>query len=300
MKRELTTLLLIFSSIIIFSQTQTTNVVYYNSAIKKPSDTVLISQSDLFFKEAKAKYAIKDFEGSFSALNKAIEIDSTNLKAIYHRGLLSFNEKKDYKSAINDFSHGIRIKPEKAILYFMRGLSYSNLYNYMEARNNFSKAIQFDKDYLDAYFQRGFASTKLNERDSAIVDYDFIINYEGKNKETFKNLGITYNNKAYSFVVSGKYKEALPLVNKALDLDNKDAHIWDTRGEIYYNLQEYKKCIKDMDKAISIKELDNSYYIRGLANIKIGNKEEGCKNLTKASELGKKEAFEAIKTNCNK
>ena len=77
------------------------------------------------------------------------------------------------------------------------------------------------------------------------------------------------------------------------------APIWDTRGEIYYKLGEYEKCIKDMNKAISIdKEADNSYYLRGLAKIKIGKSEEGCKDLSKAGELGKTEAYEAMKQNC--
>ena len=55
-----------------------------------------------------------------------------------------------------------------------------------------------------------------------------------------------------------------------------------------------------MSKSIGInKEADNSYYFRGLSKIKIGQKEEGCKDLSKAGELGKSEAYKAISHNCN-
>jgi hypothetical protein len=54
-----------------------------------------------------------------------------------------------------------------------------------------------------------------------------------------------------------------------------------------------------MNKAISLdKEADNSFYLRGLSKIKIGQKEEGCKDLSKAGELGKTEAYKAISENC--
>jgi len=152
---------------------------------------------------------------------------------------------------------------------------------------------------LDAIAKRGYVKSKLNEIDSAIIDYDYIINYEEKNKDNFSGLGTTYNNKAYCLVELGKYKEALPLANKALELEDKEAYIWNTRGEIYYNLQEYDKSINDMDKAISIQEYGNSYYIRGLAKIKKGNKKEACSDLDKAIQLGKDEAIEAKKANCN-
>ena len=61
----------------------------------------------------------------------------------------------------------------------------------------------------------------------------------------------------------------------------------------------YEKCISDMTKAILIKEDSNSYYYRGLANIKLSKKENGCKDLSKAGELGKTNAYSEITKNCN-
>ena len=107
-----------------------------------------------------------------------------------------------------------------------------------------------------------------------------------------------YNNKAYTFVKLKKFNEALPLVNKAIQLNSSKWYIWDTRGEIYFKTGYSKKCIEDMNMAISIKPDANSYFYRGLAKIKMGDAENGCKDLSKSGELGKTEAYSEIKSNC--
>ena len=53
-----------------------------------------------------------------------------------------------------------------------------------------------------------------------------------------------------------------------------------------------------MTEAINLKEDNNSYYFRGLSNIKLKKKEFGCKDLSKAGELGKIEVYTEIKKNC--
>ena len=52
-------------------------------------------------------------------------------------------------------------------------------------------------------------------------------------------------------------------------------------------------------KSIKIKPTANSYYFRGLAEIKLGNKEKGCSDLSKAGEMGETKAYTKIKNKCN-
>jgi len=42
-----------------------------------------------------------------------------------------------------------------------------------------------------------------------------------------------------------------------------------------------------------------AYYHRGLAKILLGQKDNGCLDLSKAGELGSAKAYEAIKNFCN-
>jgi TPR repeat protein len=115
-------------------------------------------------------------------------------------------------------------------------------------------------------------------------------------------LGSIYYKKARELLKNRDYEGALEQINLSINVAPNPYYFkggrLDTRGETYFNLEEYEKCIKDMDKAISIKESDNSYYIRGLAKLKIGEKDEGCKDLLKAGELGNTEAYQIMLENC--
>ena len=163
----------------------------------------------------------------------------------------------------------------------------------------FSKYLENDKNNTDVIFYRALAKTELNDFYGAITDYEKIIELNSNYPLQHNKFATVYNNKAYTLTRLKKYQEALPFVEKALELDKTEWFIWDTRGEIYYNLANYEKSLKDLNKAIELKENDNSYYLRGLVYLKLGQKEKGCRDLSKSGELGNTEAYEKIKLNCN-
>lgn len=180
----------------------------------------------------------------------------------------------------------------------MLAIKYYNEKDYPKAIINLSKYLETDKNNTDALFYRAMAKSELNDLYGAINDYDKIIELNSNYPIQVAKFATVYNNKAYSLVRLKKYQEALPFVEKALELDKTEWFIWDTRGEIYYNLANYDKSLKDLNKAIELKENDNSYFLRGLVYIKLGQKEKGCKDLSKSGELGNTDAYEKIKINC--
>jgi tetratricopeptide (TPR) repeat protein len=157
--------------------------------------------------------------------------------------------------------------------------------------SDYEKALIANPENTDALVRRAMTKSRNGDIEGAIKDYDEIIRLEKSAKPTVYKMSTVYNNKAYCLVVLGSYTDALPLANKALELDQTEAYIWDTRGELNYKLGQYQKCIDDMDNAIIIQKSNNSYFYRGLAKIKLANKTEGCEDLKLSQELGKKEAF---------
>lgn len=172
-------------------------------------------------------------------------------------------------------------------------------HEYALAIRNFSKYLETDENNTDVIFFRAMAKGELKDYYGAISDYDKVIDLNSNYPMQYNKIGMVYNNKAYTYVKLKEYKKALPFVEKALELDKSDWHFWDTRGEIYLNLGQYDNAISDLDKAIKIEKQYNSYYLRGLAQIKKGNKEKGCDDLSKSGELGNEDAYEAINENCN-
>ncbi len=82
-------------------------------------------------------------------------------------------------------------------------------------------------------------------------------------------------------------------------MDSTDYVALDTRGELKLNLNDIKGCIKDFDNAIKLNpKLSNCFFLRGRANLKLQNKTKALEDLSKAGELGKKEAYEYISKYC--
>lgn len=225
-------------------------------------------------------------------ISKSVELNPNDANAYGFRGWLYLFRIRNYQSAIEDFTKAIQLDYNDAKSFYYRGFAEEILKQNSEAIKDYSATISKDEEYLDAYFRRGLVKSSLNDRRGAIEDYDFIINYKGSKKMELFDLATVYNNKAYCLVELGESEKALPFVNKALDLNDKPAYIWDTRGEIYYRIGEYEKCIKDMSKAIELdKESENSFYYRGIfLKVKLG-KNFGKKHVPiyqKLDNLGKR------------
>jgi tetratricopeptide (TPR) repeat protein len=157
--------------------------------------------------------------------------------------------------------------------------------------SDYEKALSINPENTDALFRRAMTKSDNKDRAGAIKDYDEIIRLENKMVPTIFKMSTIYNNKAYCLVELGDVEQALPFANKAIELDQTEAYIWDTRGEINYKLGQYQKCIDDMNNAIIIKESANSYFYRGLGKVKLESKSEGCEDLKLSQDLGKKEAL---------
>ena len=65
--------------------------------------------------------------------------------------------------------------------------------------------------------------------------------------------GRSYGNLAYAFVSQSKYKEAVPLYEKSIDLledDKEKAAAWNRLGNVYRKLNDYDNAIKAYQKAV--------------------------------------------------
>jgi len=170
---------------------------------------------------------------------------------------------------------------------------------FSEAIQNCTKQFEINKDDKDILFLRAICKTELKDNYGAINDYNEIIEITKRNKDSNYDLATAYNNKAYCLLQLKNYTESLKEINIALNLDKSKFYIWDTRGEIYYNMEQYENSIKDMTKAIELEKNPNSFIIRGLSNLKLDNKSKACSDFSKAGELGESKAYENISKYCN-
>lgn len=217
--------------------------------------------------------------------------DNTNdLKA----QITQYAKAKNYAGAL-EVADKLVVQESSWQSYALRGYIRYLLQNYPECIGDYTKSINI-YPASTSYFIRALSKDKLQDFYGAINDYDKII--ESGIPPDNSDMATVYNNKAYALIKLKNYNEALPLVNKAIELNQNHWYIWDTRGELNFQLGNYQKCSDDMTKAIELKPDQNSYYFRGLAKIKLGNKSGGCQDLSKSGELGNASAYTEIQKNC--
>ncbi len=240
----------------------------------------------------------KELNTQFLYLKFGVKTTDSELNEVENDVKKIISEYKLWISKNNNHNSNSNTKA-KSNGYLNSGLIYYKKGEYDNAIEDFTKYLEYDKNNADVLFYRAMAKSEISDYYGALSDYSKILDIDNEHPMKYNSLATIYNNKAYILVKQRKYKEALSLVNEAIELEKSEWYIWDTRAEIYFKTDEYEKAIIDATKAIQIKENSNSLFIRGLANIKLNEKELGCKDLSRAGELGKKEAYNEIKKYCN-
>lgn len=189
--------------------------------------------------------------------------------------------------------------------YYKRGLAKSNLQDYRGAIADYTKAIELNPAYSDvyinrgnapahsnAYYNRGTTKNDLEDYRGAIADYN-------KSIELNPDFSDAYYNSGQAKYRLQDYQGAIYDYSKAIEL-KPDFLAYYNRGLNKFNLQDYRGAIADYNKAIELKpDYMQFYFSRGLAKIAIGQKDNGCLDLSKAGELGHPKAYDTIKELCN-
>lgn len=203
---------------------------------------------------------------------------------------------KRYEIAAQNCSKIIELVPDNPELFWLRGQLYSELKKYPLAIKDFTDFLSYmSKDSIDriavAYYSRAYCKSLLSDHFGALDDYQ-------KSATFIKNSSLIYNQIAWEKLLLKRYSEALVDADKAVNCDNTDYNALDTRAEIKLNLKDYKGCLADCEEVFKLNEYPNTFLIKGRALYELGDKENACKNWSKAGELGKSEAYDYISKYC--
>jgi tetratricopeptide (TPR) repeat protein len=91
-------------------------------------------------------------------LNKAIKMQPDFADAYWIRGL-AYADLGQYQRAIEDYNKSMRLKPND-LIYNHRGLAYRNLGQYQLCIEEYNEAIRLKSVEADAYYERGICYYK--------------------------------------------------------------------------------------------------------------------------------------------
>ncbi len=140
------------------------------------------------------------------------ELSTENLVPVLARRGYAYYQKRNYDQAISDFSAVIRLDPNDARIYIMRGMAYEySERNYDETIDNFNSAIRLDPN---------------NAR--------------------------YYNYRCWALILKGDAESALSDCNKSLELQPNDPNTLDSRGLAHFALGNYQAALKDYNRTIQL------------------------------------------------
>ena len=114
---------------------------------------------------------------AIEAYKQAIRINPDYSDAHTNLGV-SYGRKGMYKEAIESFKQAIKTNYENANVYINLGVAYGKSGMYKEAIDALSQAIKVNPDNAEAHYNLGFAYLMLNDKNSAINEYEILKNLD--------------------------------------------------------------------------------------------------------------------------
>jgi tetratricopeptide (TPR) repeat protein len=167
-------------------------------------------------------------------------------------------QKKDYTTAITNYSKAIEMSPFEINNYYNRGISFFKSGKEKEAEEDFDKVIIMDPRMSSAYVYRGLCREKLSRYKDALSDYT-------KALELKPNDAAIHNNIAYLYVSANDESfrdkaKALEHAKKAAELSKeKNAEIMDTLARAYFMNGMVKEAIDAENKALKLEPYNDEF-----------------------------------------
>jgi tetratricopeptide (TPR) repeat protein len=235
---------------------------------------------------------------------------------------------RDYRGALADYNRAIQLDPNNATTYVDRG-GVKESYDYRIAEGkidywgalaDYNRAIQLDPNFLKAYLQRGSLKSKSDFDNIRKRDHQgAIADVKQAARLAMQQEAIAFSRKDTDgqWTRGRNYIEASALLSiiysqdgdKKGDLDKLREHIeylsqliatypdwiggYINRGELKYELQDYRGAISDYKQATSIsKEKDKypkDYYLLALAKSRSNDLSGAIADMKEAARLYQKE-----------
>ena len=148
-----------------------------------------------------------------------------------------------------------------------------------------------DSRDIYAIYGRGRCKQELGDVKGALSDYKLAVQYDGVVR--YRYYSRIYNEIAWLCFSENKDLDyAKENIKKSIEKNPLEGNHWSTYGAIMYKLGEFQDCIKYMGVAITCATsdkshwLDETYYYRGLANMRLGYEADALEDLQKAKLLG--------------
>jgi tetratricopeptide (TPR) repeat protein len=247
---------------------------YYNEALQLDS-----CFADALSNIGKVEFDAHRYSEAIASYSKALECKPDRLDIrMYRAG--GYCESREYYKALEDVDFVIRMAPDSAPAYFLRGIVLTDLAKYEESIKAFENALARGyKKELDCRINIATSKVSLKRFDEAKSELEACLKIDDKQPSV-------YNSLALIDVEKNELNDALKQINKAIELDPKHAYFINNRGFIEIQLGKLSDAEKDINESITMDPYNSwAYRNKGLLELKKNNYSEAERLLRKAKEM---------------
>jgi tetratricopeptide (TPR) repeat protein len=178
---------------------------------------------------------------------------------LHNRARLHLANKRP-EGAVDDLSLLLRFEPSNSEAYFDRGLLHQRANRHAAALADYDAALRWSPPYWEPHFNRGQVLLALGDRDAALRDYARVL---------VLNPGHVHS-RAHAHCLRGlaalevkDFVSAEQSFSLAIEADPDLADAWANRATIHFRRGEPEAALRDVDRALVLREDGEVFYNRG-------------------------------------
>lgn len=229
--------------------------------------------------------ASSHFTGELTDINESRQLPSTLYLSVHPlpQDEQSFNRRF---ASINYYTSSITNNPGRAIDHFARAIDYITVKDYDAAIADLDAAIALSPRFTLAYFAR--ANARYSRWQSRKADSDL-------DTET-----TSPDAKAAAMMREQEERRELSLISDdydtTLSLSPRMLYAYYNKGCLLLAMNDLTGAISAFSKALELRaDLGEAYYNRGLTYLRLGNREPGIADLSRAGEYGITPSYSVLK-----
>lgn len=261
----------------------------YKKAISDCTTAIKLGdgRAEIYFARARALRATGHNDHAVADLTQVIKLDPYYAAAYFERGLAQ-QSRGATDAALGDVSSAIQLDASMAEYYLARAELNNDRADFSVVVADYTAALQLaPPDQAETYVKRGEAYFHLQRGNEAIADFDTAIGLHAVCAPAYRGRGLALQ-------LQGDFAAAAAELTKAIRLDSRYGAAYESRADLYLEMEDYAQAIADYGKVLQLTRDDaeaaSLYSRRGVAQLDSGNLEAAVSDFSAAIDRDPRDA----------
>ncbi len=188
-----------------------------------------------------------DYDKASREISEAIRINPDFIELWVYLGFVAI-ERDDFETAEYAFTEAAHRGGDMVQIYYLLGVIAEMQEKSPLAYSYYHKSLRVDPKNIATLEALAHLCARIDKENEAFEVFKDIIEIDTVNAEALNYVGYTFAERNDSL------EYALELINKALALEEDNGYYIDSRGWVFYQMEQYDKALKDLERAAKFVE----------------------------------------------